>query len=132
MTPLNPNQSTPADFAGERLNVLINRDVGKVWVCIDGVAVFRAEGLQRITVEDEPTWFSPELTLGQAMLLLHVHQGPPQLLEYFESATSASALQQALADGLLMVGSANRDSYVLLTTRGREAMELYFESHVEG
>jgi hypothetical protein len=132
MTPLNPNQSTPVDFVGERLNVLINRDVGKVWVCIDEVAVFRAKGLQRITVEDEPTWFSPELTLGQAMLLLHVHQGPPQLLEYFESATSASALQQALADGLLMVGSANRDSYVLLTTRGREAMELYFESHVEG
>ena len=131
MKPLNPNQSTPVDFSGEHLNVLTNRDAGKVWVCIDEVAVFRAKCLQRITVEDEPTWFSPELTLGQAMLLLHVHQGPPQLLGDFEASTSAPAFQQALADSLLMVGSANREDYVFLTARGREAMERYFESQVE-
>jgi hypothetical protein len=135
MTPLNPNQSTPVDFAGERLNVLINRDVGKVWVCIDDVAVFRARDLKGITVDDAPSWYLPELTLEQALLLLRVYQEPPQPLGGFEAATSvasATTFQQVLTNDLLAVGYANRDDYVFLTTRGREAMELYFESHVEG
>ena len=37
---------------GEHLNIMISACGTKVWVCIDGTAVFRYRNLQKITIED--------------------------------------------------------------------------------
>lgn len=37
---------------GEHLNIMISACGTKVWVCIDGVAVFRYRGLAQVTIDD--------------------------------------------------------------------------------
>ena len=37
---------------GEHLNIMISACGTKVWVCIDGTAVFRYRNLKKITLED--------------------------------------------------------------------------------
>ncbi len=39
---------------GERLNIQISPCGTKIWVCIDGTAVFRYRGLTSITLENQP------------------------------------------------------------------------------
>ena len=38
---------------GEHLNVMVSACGTKVWVCIDGVAVFRYRNLRKITIDDQ-------------------------------------------------------------------------------
>lgn len=47
-----PRVITPVDFEGETLNILTDAINGKLWVCIDGIAVFRAKNLEKITIHD--------------------------------------------------------------------------------
>lgn len=49
-----PNVTTPVDFIGEALNIQVDMFSGKVWVCIDGEAVFRAKELKNITLQGTP------------------------------------------------------------------------------
>ena len=39
---------------GETLNIQISDDGSKIWICIDGTAVFRYRGLKAITLENQP------------------------------------------------------------------------------
>ena len=39
---------------GEHLNIQISDDGSKIWICIDGTAVFRYRGLKAITLENQP------------------------------------------------------------------------------
>lgn len=48
-----PNVRTPVDFEGESLNVMVDAIGNKVWVCIDGEAVFRAKNLKAVTFDDQ-------------------------------------------------------------------------------
>lgn len=49
-----PNVVTPVDFTGDHLNIQVDIYSGRVWVCIDGVAVFRAKDLKKITLHEDP------------------------------------------------------------------------------
>ena len=39
---------------GDHLNIQISDDGSKIWICIDGTAVFRYRGLKAITLENQP------------------------------------------------------------------------------
>lgn len=38
---------------GEHLNIQISEDGTKIWICIDGCAVFRYRRLKNITIDDQ-------------------------------------------------------------------------------
>jgi hypothetical protein len=44
----------PVDFEGEHLNIQFDEFQGKVWVCIDGISVFRAKNIKSITIHEKP------------------------------------------------------------------------------
>ena len=52
---INPEEVGSIDKppGGEHLNIQISPCGTKVWVCIDGVAVFRYRNLKRITLDDQ-------------------------------------------------------------------------------
>lgn len=52
---INPEEIGSIDKppGGEHLNIQISQCGTKVWVCIDGAAVFRYRNLKEITVDDQ-------------------------------------------------------------------------------
>ena len=50
---MQPDVLLPVDLEGETLNVLYSEREGKVWVCVDGVAVLRVRGLVTATCDGD-------------------------------------------------------------------------------
>jgi len=47
-----PTVVTPVDFTGDCLNIQVDPYTKRVWVCIDGEAVFRARLTGKVTLHD--------------------------------------------------------------------------------
>lgn len=57
-----PGIEPPVDFEAEEedLNIMISALGDKVWVCINGVSVFRVRGIKNLTIDDQRLVFDEE------------------------------------------------------------------------